>query len=76
MASPSPPERAAPAESRPETGAWFAPERPVRAGRLPPVTGARAYADGINAGGTAEGEPFVPIWEERSLFLSIYRKKE
>ena len=41
--------------------AWFAQERPVRAGRMPTVIrAASARAPRGNAGGTAEVEPFVP----------------
>ncbi len=55
----------------PDGSAWFAPERPRRRGRPPPDSGASSVRAGANAGGTAEGEPFVPSFgEERRFVLS------
>ncbi len=52
--------------------AWFARERPARAGRWFRRYRKKVRAYGTNAGGTAEGLPFVPMfWEERLFCLSL-----
>ena len=58
-----------PAESQTaERPVWFALEPPWRHGRIPSVTGVRVLTFCENAGGTAEGLPFVPIIRDEGLF--------
>ena len=52
--------------------AWFAPEQLWRHRRTPAVTGYECVPPwGANAGGTAEGMPFVPISGMRGFFVAL-----
>ena len=52
--------------------AWFARERPVRTGRWFRRYRKRVRTVRANAGGTAEGLPFVPVMWGRRAFIFMY----